>query len=66
MLVSAHLSNGDPLPDFTGFCFGRESSHQSAQFGFLGMSAGNVLGQVEPTIMVYSGARQLFEFCGQK
>lgn len=27
--------------------------YQSAQFGFLGMSAGNVLGQLEPAVTVY-------------
>lgn len=32
----------------------------SAQFGFLGVSAGNVLRQEEPAIMVYSGARHMF------
>ena len=33
--------------------------HQSAQFGFLYVSAGNVLGQVEPVIRVYFRVRQL-------
>ena len=35
--------------------------HWSAQFVFLGMSAGNVLGQVELVIVVYFGARQMTE-----
>ena len=33
--------------------------HQSAQFGFLGLSAPNILGQVRLTIKVYFGIRTL-------
>lgn len=39
--------------------------HQSAHFGLLNMSYGNVPGQVEPDIMVCFGAGQLFEPWGQ-
>lgn len=33
--------------------FGRDSSYQTSQFGFLDTSAGNILGQVELAIRVY-------------
>ena len=39
--------------------------HQQVQFGFLGVSSGNVLRQVAPAIMVYLRASLLFELWGQ-
>ena len=50
MLVSAHLSNCAPLPDFTGFDLAEMDFHPSVQFRFLGVSARNALGQMEPGI----------------
>ena len=58
MLISVHLHNGVPLPDFTYFTSQKQFI---SQLRFLGMSAGNILGQVRPAIMVYLGARQLFK-----
>lgn len=43
-----------PLPDFAGLLRQRVL-YQSLKFGFLGVSAGNVCGQLGPDIMVYGG-----------
>lgn len=51
-LVSGHLINWAPLPDIL-FALAETVLYQSAQFGFLGVSAGNVLRQTWPAIMVY-------------
>lgn len=53
MLVSIYFSNWAPLPDFYGFALAEADLYHSAQFGFLGISAGNVFWQERPAIMVY-------------
>ena len=45
-MVSAHLSNWAPLPDFTGFALAETYFYPSVQFRFLGVSARNALGQM--------------------
>lgn len=60
MLIPAHLNNRFALIDFIGLLW-QTVLHQSAQFLFLGTSAGNVFGQVGSAIVVYFGVRQLLE-----
>ena len=60
-LVSVHLSNQAPLPDFIGLLWQRQFFTSWLGLGFLVCRlAGNVLGQLGPGIIFYSGARQLF------
>lgn len=47
MLVSVHLSKQSPLLDSAGLLWQKQFFHQSPQFVFLDMLAGNILGQVE-------------------
>ena len=46
---------------FHSFALAETIFQQPTEFGFLRVSAGNVLGQVGPAIMVFLGARQLLE-----
>ena len=59
MLVSAHLNNGFALTDFIGLLC-QTVLYQSAQFWFLSMFAGNILGKFGTAVIVYFGVRQLF------
>ena len=58
-----YLSNAS-LPDCIYLLWQRQIFTPLVHLWFLGVSAGNVLGQVGPAIMVYFGAKQLFELRG--
>ena len=62
MDVSAHLSTWIFSSRLIRLALEETDLPQSTQFRFLGMSAGSVLGQMEPAIMVCFSERQLFEF----
>ena len=49
-MVSEHLNN-QIHPGLYRFSLAEADLHQSVQFGFLGMAAGNVFGQVHSILM---------------
>lgn len=63
ILISVHLSKLPPLLDFASSRWQRKFLPVNA-FGFLDVSAGNLLGQVETAIRIYFGVMQWFKHWG--